>query len=206
MDWVEWVGYGASLAIMISMLMSSVLKLRMINLVGCFLFIIYGWIIGAYPVAIVNFFIALINIYYLRKMLGQTASYFSVMEMDANDIYVRKFLDFYWKDIQKFMPEFKPNQLEGDECWLLLKDMKVAGIFMGGHKGDNTLEIHLDYLLPEYRDFKVGKFLYENKKDLFLKKSYKRLIAQPGNKKHNKYLKKMGFRFYNNVFQRDLME
>ncbi len=206
MDWIEWIGYGASLGIMISMLMSSVLKLRMINLAGCVLFVIYGWMIGAYPVAIVNFFIALINIYYLRKMLGKTASYFSVMEMDADDAYVKKFLDFYWKDIQKFMPELKPRQLDGDECWLLLKDMKVAGIFMGGHNGDNTLEIHLDYLLPEYRDFKVGKFLYENKKDLFLKKSYKRLIAQPGNKKHNKYLKKMGFKYYNNIFQRDLIE
>lgn len=206
MNWIEWVGYAASLAIMVSMLMSSVLKLRMINLAGCVLFIVYGYVIGAYPVAIVNFFIALINIYYLRKMTGITEPFFSVVEMDAGDVYVNRFLDFYWKDIQKFMPKLKREQLEGDECWLLLRDMKVAGIFMGAQKGDNTLEIHLDYLLPEYRDFKVGKFLYGNKKDLFLKKSYKRLTAQPGNKKHNRYLKKMGFRFYNNVFQRDLIE
>ncbi|HKK09966.1 MAG TPA: GNAT family N-acetyltransferase [Bacteroidales bacterium] len=206
MNWIEWVGYAASLGIMISMLMSSVLKLRMINLAGCVLFIVYGYMIGAYPVAIVNFFIALINIYYLRKMLGKTESFFSVMEMDADDAYVRKFLDFYWQDIRNFMPEINREMLNHDECWLLLKDMKVAGIFMGGAEADNTLEIHLDYLLPEYRDFKVGKFLYENKKELFLKKSYKRLIAQPGNKRHNRYLKKMGFKFYNNVFQRDLIE
>jgi hypothetical protein len=39
MNWIEWIGYAASLGIMISMLMTSVLKLRLINLAGCVLFL-----------------------------------------------------------------------------------------------------------------------------------------------------------------------
>ena len=62
---IEWVGYLASILIAISMLMKDMVKLRFINLVGCILFAIYGFTIGAYPVAIINVFITFINIYYL---------------------------------------------------------------------------------------------------------------------------------------------
>jgi|AntRauTorcE11898_2_1112593.scaffolds.fasta_scaffold00542_10 hypothetical protein len=204
MNYIEWIGYGASLGIMISMLMTSVLKLRMINLSGCVLFVVYGYAIGAYPVAVVNFFIALINIFYLRKMLSARKPYFSVMELPPKSKYVQKFLDFYEDDIKQYMPEFSKEAVKDDECWLLMRDMKVAGILMGDDQGDQTLEIDLDYILPEYRDFKVGRYLYEQNKDLFLKKNYRCLLAPPGNRKHNKYLKRMGFVFREGLFQRNL--
>lgn len=204
MNWIEWIGYGASLGIMISMLMTSVLKLRMINLAGCVLFIVYGWMIGAYPVAIVNFFIALINIFYLRRMFSARKPYFSVMEVSPKSKYVQKFLDFYYNDIRRYMPGFTKETVQDSESWLLMSDMKVAGILMGGDRRDQTLEIHLDYILPEYRDFKVGRYLYEQNKDLFLNKGYKCLVASPGNRKHNKYLKRMGFVFRGGLFQRNL--
>ncbi|MFW5974571.1 MAG: GNAT family N-acetyltransferase [Bacteroidota bacterium] len=205
MNWVEWIGYAASLGIMVSMLMTSVLKLRMINLAGCVLFLIYGYIIGAWPVAIVNFFIALINIFYLRKMLSARKPFFSVMAISPKNIYVKRFIDFYKNDIRKFIPGFYKKDVSHDHCWLLMKDMKVAGIFMGANKGYQTLEIHLDYILPEYRDFKVGRFLYEQNKALFLEHNYERLMATPGHKKHNKYLEKMGFKLQDGIYQRTLV-
>lgn len=65
---IEWVGYAASAMIAISLLMTSVVKLRIINTIGCILFIIYGTSVGAYPVAIANAIIVLINIYQLIKL------------------------------------------------------------------------------------------------------------------------------------------
>ncbi|KJZ91303.1 hypothetical protein ClosIBUN13A_CONTIG235g03697 [Clostridium sp. IBUN13A] len=50
------------------MFMKNIVKLRFINLIGCILFTIYGFIIKAYPVAIVNLIIAFTNIYYLYKL------------------------------------------------------------------------------------------------------------------------------------------
>ena len=68
-NWVEWIGYAASIFICISMFMKDIVKLRFINLIGCILFSIYGFIIKAYPVAIVNVVISCTNIYYLYKII-----------------------------------------------------------------------------------------------------------------------------------------
>ncbi|MBE6048525.1 MAG: YgjV family protein [Clostridium sp.] len=67
-NWIEWIGYAASIAIGISMFMKDIVKLRLINLFGCILFSVYGFIIKSYPVAIVNAMISCTNIYYLYKL------------------------------------------------------------------------------------------------------------------------------------------
>lgn len=68
MPWVEWVGYVASALIVVSLIMTSVVKLRVLNTAGCVLFVVYGFIIGAYPVASSNLMIVLINLYHLYKL------------------------------------------------------------------------------------------------------------------------------------------
>lgn len=65
---VEWIGYAASVLIVISLMMTSIIKLRIINSLGCFLFVIYGVYVKAYPVAISNAVIILINIYNLYNL------------------------------------------------------------------------------------------------------------------------------------------
>ncbi len=62
---VEWVGYAAMISLMISFLMKDIKKLRIINTLGCLLFVIYGFMLGSYPIIITNAFISMVNIYYL---------------------------------------------------------------------------------------------------------------------------------------------
>ncbi|ASJ97743.1 YgjV family protein [Shewanella marisflavi] len=64
----EWVGYLASVVVAISLMMSNIKKLRWWNLIGAALFVAYGLAIDALPVALVNFFIVLIDAYYLVKL------------------------------------------------------------------------------------------------------------------------------------------
>ncbi|MGS0676339.1 YgjV family protein [Shewanella sp. 0m-4] len=64
----EWVGYLASVVVAISLMMSNIKKLRWWNLIGAALFVAYGLAIDAIPVALVNFFIVLIDAYYLVKL------------------------------------------------------------------------------------------------------------------------------------------
>ncbi|MCL1065958.1 YgjV family protein [Shewanella olleyana] len=70
----EWVGYLASVVVAISLMMSNIKKLRWWNLIGAALFVAYGLAIGAIPVALVNFFIVLIDIYYLVKLYREPES------------------------------------------------------------------------------------------------------------------------------------
>jgi hypothetical protein len=69
----ELLGYLASLFVAISLMMRSLTKLRLINLVGALLFIAYGLVIGAYPVAVMNTFILLVNLYHLQHAFKATA-------------------------------------------------------------------------------------------------------------------------------------
>ncbi|PNW27397.1 uroporphyrinogen decarboxylase [Formosa algae] len=62
----EWVGYIASFFLLISFTMKDVAKLRIINSVGCALFVTYGFMLQtSWPVVITNGSIMLINFYYL---------------------------------------------------------------------------------------------------------------------------------------------
>lgn len=70
----EWVGYLASVVVAISLMMSDIKKLRWLNLFGAMLFVAYGMVIQAYPVAAVNFFIVLIDLYYLIKIYRESSS------------------------------------------------------------------------------------------------------------------------------------
>uniref|UniRef100_Q0HY62 Uroporphyrinogen decarboxylase n=1 Tax=Shewanella sp. (strain MR-7) TaxID=60481 RepID=Q0HY62_SHESR len=70
----EWVGYLASVVVAISLMMSNIKKLRWWNLLGSALFVAYGVAIQAYPVAAVNFFIVLIDAYYLVVIYREQAS------------------------------------------------------------------------------------------------------------------------------------
>ena len=69
----EMLGYMASVFVAISLMMRSVTKLRVINLIGAVLFTAYGLVIAAYPVAVMNGFIVLVNIYYLQQTWRETA-------------------------------------------------------------------------------------------------------------------------------------
>ena len=64
----EWVGYLASLVLMISFLMKNINTLRIVNSTGCLLFVIYGFLLAtSWPIIISNTFILGVNIFYLTK-------------------------------------------------------------------------------------------------------------------------------------------
>ena len=110
----EIIGYIASFLVAISLMMKSILRLRLINLAGAIAFTIYGLLIGALPVAIVNAFIVFINIFYLRRMLAARGrDYFETLEMALDEPYLLRFLEHHQADIAHFMPEFDRDLMRG---------------------------------------------------------------------------------------------
>jgi len=65
---VEIVGYLASIVVLYSFTMKDVKKLRMVNMVGCLLFVVYGFMMPTtrvgMPIIITNAAIMGINMYY----------------------------------------------------------------------------------------------------------------------------------------------
>ncbi|WP_371186322.1 uroporphyrinogen decarboxylase [Thalassotalea maritima] len=68
MELIEVFGFAASVVVAISLMMKNIVHLRITNMIGCAMFSIYGFTIGALPVGMMNAFIMCVNIYYLSKM------------------------------------------------------------------------------------------------------------------------------------------
>lgn len=65
MDLVDVVGYFAMTFLVLSFIPKQILRIRVINLIGCLFFVAYGIMLQAWPVAISNGFVAVIQIYHL---------------------------------------------------------------------------------------------------------------------------------------------
>ena len=77
--------------------------------------------------------------------------------------------------------------------YLILRNMQVAGVFIGKRIDDHSLCVKLDYVTPEYRDYKLGKFIYDANQSLFKQKEIKTIISGSYSPKNDQYLKKLGF-------------
>lgn len=190
----EWIGYISSVIVAISLTMSSILKLRWINMIGAALFSAYGFAIGALPVALLNLFIVVTNIFYLFKIYSKKET-FQVIKSNVEDALVQYFLDFNQADISTIFQGFqeKTKQKEADYITLLLmRDAQIAGVVCGVKK-DRSLNIVLDYVLPPYRDLKPGDYLYKKNLDIFKDLDIDNLTSEIHHPAHHEYLLKMGF-------------
>lgn len=65
---IEIIGYLASIVVLCSFLMKDVKRLRLVNIIGCLLFVLYGFMMPTIriglPIIITNAAIMGINIYY----------------------------------------------------------------------------------------------------------------------------------------------
>jgi GNAT superfamily N-acetyltransferase len=189
---LELFGYVASALVVISLMMSSIIRLRVVNLIGAAAFAVYGLLIHAYPVAVVNGAIVLINLYYLQAYF-RTKEFFRLLEIQASSDYLRYFLSFYRDEIKRFLPEFDFDPMASQLIVLVLRDMLPAGLFIGERRDEHTLEVKLDFVIPQYRDFKVGRYLYAEQADFFRERGIREVVSNPGREVHSSYLRKMGF-------------
>ena len=66
MDITETVGYIAMAVVLLSFTMKDIKKLRIINIIGCCFFVIYGILLKtSWPIIVTNSAIMGINFYYL---------------------------------------------------------------------------------------------------------------------------------------------
>lgn len=64
-NYIEIIGYLASIVLLLSFLKKDIKQLRIVNSIGCALFVTYGVLLSSYPIVITNLAIILINGYQL---------------------------------------------------------------------------------------------------------------------------------------------
>ena len=192
-DLLEIIGYCGSLLIAVSLMMSSIKRLRWINIFGASTFAVYGLLVQAYPVFFLNSFITIVDFYYLYK-IKSNKDFFELFTIDVPESpFLKRFLQFYEEDIKKYFPAFHFQQSDDTLIVFILRNLSPVGLFIAERVSAYTLEIKLDYVTPDYRDLKSAHFLYQQSRDDFKKRDVSQFIINSKVEAHIKYLKKVGF-------------
>lgn len=199
---IEFIGYLGSFLVLVSFLMTSVFKLRIINTIGSVIFTIYALIIHSYPTAFMNICLVAVNLHFLWKM-RHTGHEYDLVKVDSSDKYLNYLLIKQREDIEKCFPgidaTFDYNNKEIDRAYIVTCSGNPVGITMG-HEEEGTLDLYLDYSFPEYRDFSIGAFLLGALKNDGIKK----LVYSGPTEHHMDYLNKMGFKGFDGLYVKTL--
>ena len=177
---IEMLGYLGSALVVASMLMSSVVKLRVINTIGSGIFAVYALIIHSYPTALMNVCLVGINVCNLVRLSRKDQSY-DLVDGAGEEGLLGYLLDYYRADIQTYFPDFSRDRV-GDRAFIVCCNGNPAGLLLGIDGGQGTLQVLLDY--------SIGGYLY----DRLPSRGVRTLVfAGRASQAHRAYLTKMGF-------------
>ena len=186
----ELVGYLASALVVLSLTMTSVVRLRIISLAGSVTFVAYGVLIESIPIIITNASIAVINIWFLSRELGGRRD-LSATVVPPESPFLADFLTHHASDISRFQPEWDPDETPGFAL-VVNRDGLPAGVVLG-RRDDDRLHITLDYVLPPYRDSRIGRWLFGSGDDIFRSNGIDEVTTDGGTEAHRGYLTRIGF-------------
>lgn len=190
----DLIGYAASAFLAVSLMVTGAFKFRTINMIGQITFIIYGVVIHAFPIIIANAVLLLINIYQLYKLL-QSKEQFKYVPIQLSDKIIDNFLKFYDKDVKSYFPNFHylPT-LQQHISFVVLRDAAIANIFIATIDSKGNATVQINYTVPQYRDYKVGRFIFEQEKKYLLSNGVQQVVyTNVTNDNHLQFIKVMGF-------------
>lgn len=197
--YIELFGYLGSCLVVVSLLMSSVMKLRVINTIGSIISGTYALIIGSLPLALMNISLIIINLYNIYKLKKESKSY-EIIKGDTKENFFNYFVDRYGDDIKKHFSDFDAKNISADMVYYVFCNEAPVGLFIGNNR-NNSVDIVLDYTVPNYRDCSVAKFLYIAMK----KNGINKLEMKNPSQKHIGFLEKMGYKLEENKYVKLLM-
>ena len=186
----ELIGYLASVLVVASLAMTSVVRLRILSLAGSVTFVVYGALIGSVPIVVTNASIAVLNVWFLSKELGGRRDLGAVV-VPPDSPFLLDFLGHHADDIHRFQPDYDPIERH-TFALVLTRDGLPAGVLLGDRTGDR-LDIRLDYVLRPFRDSSLGRWLYGRGAGVFRAAGIDRLRATAPTEAHRSYLTRVGF-------------
>lgn len=196
--YLEIFGYVGTALVLLSMMMTSVVKLRLFNIIGSVISMTYSFLCGAWPVVFLNLGLIIINVCQLVR-LGRVKVVFSYVPVDMADKSLAYFMQHHSADISRYFPGYRFAPEDEEEAHMVYAGAEPVGVLIGRRNGD-ALQVELDYATLKYRDCSVANFLYACLKEAGIA----RLIAGNCVAEHNQYLKKMGFHTENGIHVKEL--
>lgn len=189
-SWLDWFGYLSSAVILVSLMMSSIVKLRWINLLGAMMFAAFGFMIGSIPTGSLNLGIAIIDMYYLVRIY-RTRDELAIVSADPHGEYFKHFWRVNRGEIERFFGQVQVEQK--DRVFFYLRNNNTAGVLIGFRESPESFRIKVDYVTPQYRDFRIGQYFIAEAQLRTVLPSVTALKTTTENPAHQKYLARVGF-------------
>lgn len=147
--WLEIFGYIGTALVVISMMMTSVIKLRIINMCGSVVSLIYAVCVNTWPVVVLNACLICINLVQTVRQLMKRRSVLA-LGADAGDATVQHLFGIWQKDFQKCYPEYSLRATEEWEIHILYVGKEPVGVLLGAQNG-SRFHLRALYLVPAFR-------------------------------------------------------
>lgn len=201
MNWLEVIGWIGSVLVVVSLMQARVLRFRVLNLVGAAIATGYNVAIGVWPFAAMNGAIAVIDVYWLWRLLRERhdEAAYEVVEVAPDDAYLQRVLDVHAADIARFAPSpvVRPASATSaagagaTAAFLVVRGDETVGVVQLRDEGARTARVLLDYVTPRFRDFTPGEFVYR-RSGVFRERGFDRLVVEPLATNRD-YFRRVGF-------------
>lgn len=195
---LEIFGYIGTALVLTSMMMTSVLKLRIFNTLGSVISMTYAMLCGTWPVFFLNLGLVVINVMQMIR-LRKTKVEFTHVQAGAQDKLLTCFLEANQADIEKYFPGYTYAAQEDTQVHMVFDGMEAVGVLIGQRQG-NTFVSDLDYATAKYRDCSIAQYLFNQLKE----EGFEQVVEAKVSPLHDQYLVKMGFTPSEGTFRKAL--
>ena len=186
---VGWIGSGI---VVWSMMQQRILRLRLYNLIGCLVQVLYNGVLGVWPVVALNAVLAVIQVVNLTRLLRgrDDPDSYAVAAVEAHGPLLGQLLERHRADIGRFHPGFERPSPDAD-AYVVLSGDELVGAVVVHDAGDGLAQIELDYVTEKYRDFSPGRFVFR-RSGVLAERGYRAVASAPD--VVEPYYEQIGFR------------
>jgi hypothetical protein len=194
MSWLDVLGWAGSGLLIFSLMQARVLRFRVLNLVACLILIVFNGLLEIWPMVAMNVVLSLINLWFIRSLVADRHDVraFEVLEVGPGDAYLRHVLRTHQEDVLKHQPDLAwDGDAAGRRAYLVEHGYETVGVVLAREEPEGVLQIELDYVLPRFRDFSPGEFVWRRSR-LLHEQGYRRVQSPP--EMVGPYYDRIGFR------------
>src|SRR3954447_26214816 len=163
MPWLDVIGWLGSALLVYSVMQARVLRFRVLNLAACVVLAGFNAALGIWPMVAMNVALCAINVWHIVRLVRgrhDDAAY-DVLEVGAQDAYLRHVLAVHGPDIRKFQPDLDWDGAgDGRHAFLIQLRDETVGVVLIRDDGEGTAQVLLDYVTPRFRGFSPGEFVW----------------------------------------------
>ena len=139
------IGYIGSLLVLISMMMTQMIKLRFINSTGCIFSIVFSILTLNMPVLVLNSALLLINVIQIFRYYTHKKEY-DIVASEVDSSILKHFVQKYNKVITNENPGFFKRFEDANYAKVIYADDTIVGMLIGRTEDGKNLDVYLDYV------------------------------------------------------------